>query len=167
MQNRQTLSKYFMNSKGVSFTSIDDNEIENLAGLQDYIFGKEQVDKMIWRKSGAGRDGKMKNTTTFRKDHEYILVGFNQEQVLNKSFEKPQWENEYGNPDNDPRGGYKAGSISRREDASNPEHDNYYTVTSPSVSHIQDSSMFLEVSLKRWIGTIEFIGEKMVMRFRL
>lgn len=132
MQNRQTLSKYFMNSKGVSFTSIDDNEIENLAGLQDYIFGKEQVDKMIWRKSGAGRDGKMKNTTTFRKDHEYILVGFNQEQVLNKSFEKPQWENEYGNPDNDPRGGYKAGSISRREDASNPEHDNYYTVTSPS-----------------------------------
>jgi adenine-specific DNA-methyltransferase len=48
----------------------------------------------------------MKNTTTFRKDHEYIVLGFRNEKILNKSLEKPNWENEQKNPDNDPRGNW-------------------------------------------------------------
>jgi adenine-specific DNA-methyltransferase len=99
--------------------------------LCDEIFS-ENVEQMIWRKSGVGRDGKMKNTTTFRNDHEYVIVCYKSNKHLNKSYEKPNWVNEYSNPDNDFRGTYKAGSISNTEDASNPDHKWFYEVASPS-----------------------------------
>ena len=132
MYPRLRLAANLLRDDGVIFISIDDNEATNLHKLCNEVFGEENFDIMMWRKSGVGRDGKMKNTTTFRKDHEYVMVCFKSQQQLNKSFEKPNWENEYGNPDNDPRGNYKSGVISKKEDASNPNHQNYYTVTSPS-----------------------------------
>lgn len=132
MYPRLELLREFLREDGVLFISIDDDEQAYLEVICDEIFGRNQTDTFIWRKSGAGRDGKMKNTTTFRKDHEYVLVCYKRIKLLKKSLEKPSWENKYPNPDNDPRGSYKAGSISRREDASNPSHKNYYTVTSPS-----------------------------------
>ncbi len=132
MYPRLYLAKNLLREDGIIFISIDDNEVHNLRLLLDEIFEEENVELMIWRKSGIGRDGKMKNTTTFRNDHEYIFVCYKTNKNLNKSFEKPNWENEYGNPDNDIRGNYKAGSISRKEEASNPNHALYYTVISPS-----------------------------------
>ena len=132
MYPRLLLARDLLSKDGVIFISIDDNEQANLKLLCDEIFEEENTEIMIWRKSGIGRDGKMKNTTTFRNDHEYVVVAYKHTKNLNKSFEKPQWENEYGNPDNDPRGNYKSGSISRKEEASNPNSENYYAVTSPS-----------------------------------
>lgn len=132
LNKRLRLAKNLLHEKGIMFVSIDDCEQAQLRLLLNEIFGEDNVDVMIWRKSGYGRDGKMKNTTTFRKDHEYILVCYKYEKQLNKINEVPEFQNEYGNPDNDPRGPYKAGSISRRESASNPDHENFYTVISPS-----------------------------------
>lgn len=131
MYARIELLRELLREDGVLFASIDDREEAYFKVLVDEIFGRSQTDCFIWRKSGAGRDGKMKNTTTFRKDHEYIIVAYKKIKNLKKSFEKPQWENSYPNLDNDPRGGYKAGSISRKESASNPRHPNFYTVVSP------------------------------------
>ena len=128
---RLYIARELLSDDGVIFISIDDNEVSQLSLLISEVFGEENIDTMIWRKSGSGRDGKMKNTTKFRIDHEYILVGFKKELFLNKSFEKPNWENSYPNPDNDKRGNYKPGSISNREESSNPHHPNNYTVTSP------------------------------------
>lgn len=132
MEKRLNLAKNILSEKGVMIISIDDFEYANLKLLCDKIFSENFVDTMIWRKSGDGRDGKMKNTTTFRKDHEYLIFCFNKQNKLNKLREKPNFQNEYPNPDNDPRGPYKAGSISRKENASNPNHSKYYTVISPS-----------------------------------
>jgi adenine-specific DNA-methyltransferase len=132
MYPRLLLARDLLSDDGVIFISIDDNEQANLKLLCDDVFGEENLDTMIWRKAGIGRDGKMKNTTTYRKDHEYILVGFKNQNKLNKSLEKPNWVNSYGNPDNDPRGNYKAGSISRKEEASNENSNNYFEVVSPS-----------------------------------
>ena len=132
MDKRLKLAKNLMSENGVMFISIDDNEAIQLKMLCNKIFGENNTDIMIWRKSGVGRDGKMKNTTTFRKDHEYIVVCYKGEKVLNKIIETPNFVNTYPNPDKDPRGPYKAGSISRTEEASNPNHKNYYTVTTPS-----------------------------------
>ena len=132
MEKRLKLAKNLMSENGVMFISIDDNEAIQLKMLCNRMFGENNTDIMIWRKSGVGRDGKMKNTTTFRKDHEYIIVCYKGEKVLNKIIETPNFVNTYPNPDNDPRGPYKAGSISRTEEASNPNHKNYYTVTTPS-----------------------------------
>ncbi len=132
MHRRLKLAKQLLSEGGVIFISIDDHEQAQLNLLCADVFGENFVDVMIWRKSGTGRDGKMKNVKTFRKDHEYIITCFKSYLSLNKSIEKPNWVNAYGNPDNDPRGSYKAGSISRKEEASNPNHKNYYTVVSPS-----------------------------------
>lgn len=132
MNERLKLAKRLLSDVGVIFISIDDSEQAYLKVLCDDVFGYSQTDVMIWRKSGVGRDGKMKNTTTFRKDHEYIIVCYKGDPKLNKSLEKPNWQNEYGNPDNDKRGPYKAGSISNKEEASNTESPNYYSVTSPN-----------------------------------
>ena len=132
MYPRLYIAKQLLKDDGVIFISIDDNEVAQLRLLMEDVFGEENVDSMIWRKAGIGRDGKMKNTTTYRKDHEYILIAYKNIQELNKLLEKPNWVNSYGNPDNDYRGNYKAGSISRKEEASNKNSSNYYVVESPS-----------------------------------
>jgi len=137
MYPRLFLARNLLRDDGVIFVSIDDNEVHNLRMIMNEIFGEENIDTIIWRKSGDGRYGKMKNTETFRKDHEYILVAFKQEQHFNKLKEIPNFQNEYDNPDNDPRGAFKAGSISRKETASNPKHKNYYEVISPSKKRFQ------------------------------
>ena len=131
MEKRLRLSKNLLSKSGVIIISIDDNEQANLKLLCDKIFRENKTKQMIWRKSGDSRDGKMKNTTTFRIDHEYLLVCFNNIEKLNKLIEKPNFKNSYGNPDNDSRGNYKTGSISRKEEASNQNHKNYYSVISP------------------------------------
>jgi len=132
MEKRLKLTKNLLKDDGVIFISIDDNELAQLKLLMDEIFNN-LTDMIIWRKSGESRWGKMKNVTTFRKDHEYIVVAYASNKVqFNKMLEKPNFVYQYSNPDNDPRGPYKAGSISRKESASNPKHTNYYTVISPS-----------------------------------
>ena len=132
MSQRLQIAYKLLSTSGIIFISIDDNEYANLKVLCDSIFGENNVDTMIWRKSGVGRDGKMKNTTTFRKDHEYVIVCFKEVKQLNKIKELPNFSNEYTNADNDQRGPWMSGSLSRSDKASNPNHQNYYTVISPS-----------------------------------
>ena len=132
MEKRLRLAKELLKPNGVIFISIDDNELAQLKILLDHLFNN-QTDVIIWRKSGDSRWGKMKNVTTFRKDHEYIIVGYRSSRVrFNKMLELPNFIGELSNPDNDPRGDWLSGSISRKETASNPSHPNYYTVISPS-----------------------------------
>ena len=131
MYPRLNLLKEFLSEDGVIFVSIDDNEMHHLKMLMQELF--RYTDVIIWRKSGESRWGKMKNVTTFRKDHEYIIVGYNAAGLnFNKMWELPDFVHVYSNPDNDPRGKYKAGSISKKEEASDPKHRNYYTVISLS-----------------------------------
>ncbi len=132
MKKRLVLGKELLSEKWVIFISIDDNEFTQLKMLCDEIFWENNTDVMIWRKSWEWRDWKMKNTTTFRKDHEYIICCWKREKYLNKISEIPNFQNEYWNPDKDKRWPYKAWSISRKEEASNSNHKNYYTLTSPS-----------------------------------
>jgi adenine-specific DNA-methyltransferase len=132
LSKRLRLAKKLLADNGVMFISIDDSEQAQLKLLLNEIFGEDNVDIMIWRKSGYGRDGKMKNTTTFRKDHEYILVCYKYEKKLNKINELPDFQGDYSNPDNDPRGPWLSGSISRADYASKSDHAFFYTVSSPS-----------------------------------
>lgn len=132
LNKRLRLAKNLLRDEGVMFVSIDDSEQAQLRLLLNEIFGEDNVDIMVWRKSGYGRDGKMKNTTTFRKDHEYIMVCYKHEKKLNKINELPDFQGDYSNPDDDLRGPWLSGSISRAEYASNPDHVFFYTVTSPS-----------------------------------
>jgi len=136
MYERLHIARDLLREDGVIFISIDDNEVHNLRKICDEIFGEENVEVMIWSKIGDGDAGagKMKKTNRFRIDHEYILVVYKDinRVFFNKKLELPNFKNTYNNPDNDPRGPYKAGNISKTEDKSSIDGKNYYEVVSPS-----------------------------------
>ncbi|WQT62185.1 site-specific DNA-methyltransferase [Helicobacter pylori] len=94
--------------------------------------GGDNFDAIIWRKieENASSGGTMKITHTIRKDHEYILVYYKNKADFrtNKFLELPNFDNDYKNLDNDPRGEFKAGSISMKGTINSK---NYYSVTTP------------------------------------
>lgn len=133
MYPRLVLAHRLLRGDGVLFISIDDNEVENLVLICKEIFGESFVEKFIWEKVGDGDAGagKMKVTKRHRIDHEYIVVCRKSDSTFKRRMEVPSFKNVYGNPDNDPRGPYKAGNMSKSEVKSNPNGKNYYSVTAP------------------------------------
>ncbi|MBQ6280346.1 MAG: site-specific DNA-methyltransferase [Mycoplasma sp.] len=136
MNERLLIAKKLLTCNGVMFISIDDNEYASLKMLCNKIFGEHNIETMIWRKVGDGDAGagKMKATNRYRIEHEYILVCYqNKDKTIFKRYkEKPDFKNSYKNLDNDPRGPYKVGNISKIEENSNPNGKNYYEVKSPT-----------------------------------
>lgn len=136
MEKRLKLAYDLLTDDGVIFISIDDNEFAQLKLLCDEIFGEQNTEISIWHKVGDGDAGagKMKVTKRIRREHEYIIMCYKNKSLVNfsKFLEKPSFKNEYKNLDNDPRGAFKAGNISKTEDKSNPLGKNYYSVSSPT-----------------------------------
>lgn len=153
MRDRLTLAKKLLSNKGVIFISIDDSEQAYLKVLMDDIFGEENTETLIWRKveEGASSGGTMKVTNTFRCDHEYIHIAYkNKKDFRTKKYsELPNFENEYKNLDNDPRGPFKAGSISM---AGNENSSKYYSVTTPSGKKISRVWRVTESEMKDLIS---------------
>lgn len=80
MNKRLKLAKDLLSENWVIFISIDDNEFAQLKLLCEEFFWNNMVDNLIWRKA----EWKLKNTTTFRKEHEYIIVCYKNNKKLNK-----------------------------------------------------------------------------------
>lgn len=133
MKNRIEFAKKLLRDDGVIFIQCDDNEQAYLKVLMDSIFGRLNYDSIIWRKieENASTGGTMKITNTIRKDHEYILAYYIDKSKFrsNKFYELPNFEGDYKNLDNDPRGEFKAGSISMKGTKTS---ENYYSVITPS-----------------------------------
>jgi len=137
MNNRLKLVKYLLSKNGIMFISINDIELAQLKLLCEEIFGEKNVEIMIWYKipeEGTAGQGKMKITHRFRLDHEYILVCYKNKDALkfNKPLRIKKVKNDYGNPDNDPRGDWMSCEICKSEAKSNPQGKNYYSIKTPS-----------------------------------
>lgn len=124
---RLRLARNLLKENGVIFISIDDHEVDNLRKACGEVFGEENfIAQIIWQKVYAP-----KNTADwFSEDHDYLLV-----YAREKSKWRPQklartkeMEDRYKNPDNDPRGPWKASDMSAR----NRYDAGVYPVTSPS-----------------------------------
>ncbi|MTI73513.1 MAG: site-specific DNA-methyltransferase [Stenotrophomonas sp.] len=124
---RLRLARNMLKDDGVIFISIDDHEVDNLRKACSEVFGDENfIAQIIWQKVYAP-----KNTADwFSEDHDYLLV-----YAREKSKWRPQqlartdeMEARYKNPDNDPRGPWKAADMSAR----NRYDAGVYSVTSPS-----------------------------------
>lgn len=107
---RLRLAKDLLSDDGVIFISIDDNEVDNLRKVCDEVFGENNfVAQIVWRKIyGIKNDVK-----TFSNCHEYIVV---YSKVLNGWMPNllprtNEANSRYKNPDNDPRGDWKAGDF--------------------------------------------------------
>lgn len=124
---RLRLARNLLKDDGVIFLSIDDNEVDNLRKVCSEVFGEDNfIAQIIWQKVYAP-----KNTADwFSEDHDYVLI-----YAKNKAAWRPQklartaeMEARYKNPDNDPRGPWKAENMSAR----NRYDAGVYPVTSPS-----------------------------------
>ena len=104
---RLKLAKDLLADDGVIFISIDDNEVENLKKVCNEIFGEQNaVSSVIWiKKYGIQNDAKY-----FSTSHDYLLV-YAKNITVYKTLLLPrtaQQDDRYKNPDNDPRGPWKA-----------------------------------------------------------
>lgn len=137
MSKRLKLAKKLLKKDGIIFISIDDNEQATLKMLVGDIFGEQNFEMMVWDKVTGNKNagsGKMKVTHRFRKDHEYIAcVYLNKRNIFfNKPLGLKEFENEYGNKDNDPRGDWMSCEICKSEEKSSPNGKNYFTLKTPS-----------------------------------
>ncbi|MCK9523526.1 MAG: site-specific DNA-methyltransferase [Proteobacteria bacterium] len=127
MYPRLKLARNLLRDDGVVFISIDDNEVDNLRKVCNEVFGENNfVAQVIWQKVYAP-----KNTADwFSEDHDYVLVYAKNKPSWRpqKLARTPEMEARYKNPDNDPRGPWKASDMSAR----NRYDAGVYPVTCPS-----------------------------------
>ena len=105
--SRLMLARNLLSDDGVIFVSIDDGELNNLKKLCDEVFGEENSQGiLIWKTKTAAKGVPTKNMLV--TNHDYVLV-------YSKSLFRFRGENRdmssFYNPDNDPRGLWKADNM--------------------------------------------------------
>ena len=103
------LGRDLLADDGIIFISIDDNEQANLSKLCDEIFGEEnKVATIIWQHSIQPKG----YLDTFSVHHNYILCYQKSANYELNPFERTAEDNKaYSNPDNDPKGPWRAGDV--------------------------------------------------------
>jgi adenine-specific DNA-methyltransferase len=132
MMPRLKLLRELLAKDGVLFISIDEHEVGYLSALVKEIFGDNSVDYLVWRKTGKQSNTKIIHRV--KTTHEYVLVIYKNKIAthLSKVMLLPNWATKKSNPDNDPRGDWESGIISKHEDKSNTSSDNFYSIVLPS-----------------------------------
>jgi adenine-specific DNA-methyltransferase len=107
MKNRLKLGYKLLSKKGCIFISIDDHEYAALKLLMDDIFGENNfLCSIIWNSTKS-----VTNTAVVSVSHTYNLVYFKNINYIIKNrtkFRVPETGEGFSNPDNDPRGLWKA-----------------------------------------------------------
>ena len=107
MFKRLKIAKSLLSYRGCIFISISDHEFANLKLLCDRIFGEKNfVGNIIWNSTKS-----VTNTALISVSHTYNLVYFKNIDYIIKNrtkFRIPDTEEGFSNPDNDPRGPWKA-----------------------------------------------------------
>lgn len=152
---RLRLAKDLLTDDGVIFISIDDNEQENLKKCCDEVFGANNfITQIVWEKVHTRKN----SAINFSSSHEYILCYAKRKRNNSSDAEGfirnllPRDNTDaYSNPDNDPKGPWKADPITA--------HNYYaadYTITKPNgivISRPQDRYWaYSEESIKRMIA---------------
>lgn len=131
MYPRLRLARNLLANDGVIFISIDDNEVANLKKICDEIFGYNNfIAQIVWEKVHTRKN----SAINFSSSHEYLLcyakirrensndlIGFKRNLLPRENTTA------YTNPDNDPRGPWKADPITA--------HNYYsanYTIVKPN-----------------------------------
>jgi len=107
MKERLVIAHKLLSTKGCIFISIDDHEYANLKLLMDSIFSEDNfLCNIIWNSTKS-----VTNTAVISVSHTYNLVYFKDIDYIIKNrtnFRVPETGEGFSNPDNDPRGPWKA-----------------------------------------------------------
>lgn len=144
---RLKVARDLLSDDGVIFISIDENECENLRKMCDEIFGERNLVAQIPWQSRAS----IQNDTDFSINHEYICVYAKVRRMQNRRLKETnvfEWykrgsfvckplpldPSKFDNPDNDPRGPWKADPF----DAPHVRPNLTYPITNPitGVQHL-------------------------------
>lgn len=124
---RLKMARDLLTEDGVIFISIDDNEAKNLKNITDEVFGERNfLAQVVWERAYSPIN-LMKH---FSPSHDYILcyaknIDFAVCHGIGRSDEA---NGRYSNPDNDPRGVWKASDLS----VGPAVQENIYPITTPS-----------------------------------
>jgi len=108
MYPRLTLARNLLREDGVIFISIDDNEVANLRKICDEVFGEENfVADLTWVTKTAPKGVPTRTMLVPNLEHVFVF-----KRSENFSFRGiPRDKNQFSNPDNDPRGAWKADNM--------------------------------------------------------
>ena len=127
MMPRLRLARNLLSDDGTIFISIDDNEVGNLRKICDQVFGEDNfVGTIVWQKRYVSNV-----TARWLSDmHDFILIyARHKERVSFTSWKRTEEQLEaYKNPDNDPRGNWRAQDLS----ASKPYSAGLFRITGPT-----------------------------------
>ena len=121
MWPRLALLRELLSMRGSLWMTLDDNESHHARAMLDEIFGEQNfVATCIWHKNFA---------QYFSEDHDYLLVYARDKETWRPNLldRTEAMEHRYANPDNDPRGPWKAGDLSAR----NPYSQGVYSIECP------------------------------------
>ncbi len=150
MLPRLFIARNLLREDGVLFVSIDDNEAYTLKLLLDEIFGEENfLGNIIWNSTKS-----VTNTALLSVSHTHNLVYFKNLEYHRKNrfeFRLPDTPAGFENPDNDPRGPWKADPFQVEGERpnqlykiTNPKTGNEY-VPNPGCSWKNDYNKFQEL----------------------
>lgn len=133
MSKRLKIAKKLLKNSGCIFISIDDIEYTPLKLLCDEIFGEKFVETYIWCLQDKSECSFVKTSgLTVRKEHEYIIACFKSKKRFNKYRGLREFNDEsFSNPDNDPRGDWFSGNISRNG-IKTTTGSKYYEIVTPT-----------------------------------
>ncbi|HME54473.1 MAG TPA: site-specific DNA-methyltransferase [Candidatus Lokiarchaeia archaeon] len=107
MYPRLFLSRNLLRNDGIIFITIDDNEIHNLKRMMDDIYGEDNfIGTIIWNSTKS-----VTNTALISVSHTYIVIYAKNIEYFREHrehFRLPDTKDGFSNPDNDPRGDWKA-----------------------------------------------------------
>ena len=165
MSRRLRIAKQLLSDKGVIFISIDDNEQAQLKLLCDEVFGtRNYITSFPWHSRQS-----LQNDTDISINHEYIVCFAKNRREKDRRL-KPSnastWykdnsfvffpikvENEkYSNPDNDPRGPWKADPF----DAPHIRPNLTYPITNPNTGeqHLPPRGRHWRISLQKFSSAL-------------
>jgi adenine-specific DNA-methyltransferase len=125
MLPRLRLARHLLSDDGIIFISIDDFEAANLKEVCDEIFGSQNFYcNFVWKR----RSGAMDSVDNTSVDHEYVLCYAKNKGRLagiERTYEG------YSNPDDDPRGPWKADNLS----AGKAGGDVHYPIKDPKTGN--------------------------------
>src|SRR6185437_15184564 len=109
MYPRLKLARNLLREDGALFVTIDDNEGFHLRQLLDEIFGSENfVANVVWNHTKQSKN----DERYFSRHHNQVLVFRKSDSLKPFQFDRTEENNRnYANPDNDPRGDWRAGDV--------------------------------------------------------
>ena len=126
MLPRLKLLRELLRDDGAIFVSCDDNEVHHLRCLMDEVFGEENfVANIVWQKRYVSNV-----TAGFLSDmHDHVIcyARYIDSFSVHRLPRTAKQEADYKNPDNDPRGPWRAQDLS----ASKPYSAGVFTITGP------------------------------------